>query len=237
MLDSTVRRVKVGGVGTLSRHTLREDIETTSIADVRAFMKSIIAQDTAEQINLDNPPVRFTIDGRDGKKLDDIKYRASVLFGTQLSAMAMRAAEYELSAAIKKWTTAHTGALSDVSGSWKWYLRKGSATKGSLEEVDESSSPPLGPNEYLILLPDSVPYATVVEKVLWKSAKVKMKINTKKGRVEAKMGYMEWAARKIARLGLYKDFNVANGVSKRYKVANNYSPNVVYLIVWAKRKR
>jgi len=235
--ETTVRRVTVGGVGTLSRQTIRQDIETTSIADVRAFMKAILAEETAQQIKLGNDPVRFTIDGRDGKKLDNIKYRASVLFGNQLTAMAMRAAEFELAAAINKYTTARTGKLSDTSGSWSWYLRKGSAKKGVLKPIDESSSPPLGPGEYLMLLPTSVPYATLVEKVLWKSSKVKMDIKTKKGTVSARMGYMEVAARKIRRLGLFKDFNVANGVSKRYKVGPNMSPGIVYLIVWAKRRR
>ncbi len=237
MAETTIRRVNVGGVGTFSRQTIAQDIETTSIADVREFMKSILAEDTAEQIKLGNDPVRFTIDGRDGKKLDAIRYRASVLFGNQLTAMAMRAAEYELAASINKYTTANTGKLSDTSGSWSWYLRKGSARKGAITPIDESESPLLGPGEYLMLLPTSVPYATVVEKVLWKSSKVTMKIKTKKGKETARMGYMEVAARKISRLGLYKDFNVANGVSKRYRMAGNYSPDVVYLIIWPKRKR
>lgn len=237
MAETTVRRVTVGGVGTLSRQTIRQDIETTSVADVRAFMKLILAEETAQQIKLGNDPVRFTIDGRDGKKLDNIKYRASVLFGNQLTAMAMRAAEFELAASINKYTTANTGKLSDTSGSWSWFLRKGSARKGKLSPVNESESPLLGPGEYLMLMPTSVPYATVVEKVLWKSSKVTMKISTKKGKVTARMGYMEVAARKIARLGLYKDFNVKNGVSKRYKVGTNVSPGIVYLIVWPKRRR
>jgi hypothetical protein len=223
--ETTVRRVTVGGVGTLSRQTIRQDIE------------AILAEETAQQIKLGNDPVRFTIDGRDGKKIDNIKYRASVLFGNQLTAMAMRAAEFELAASINKYTTAKTGKLSDTSGSWSWFLRKGSARKGKLSPVNESESPLLGTGEYLMLMPTSVPYATVVEKVLWKSSKVTMKISTKKGRVEARMGYMEVAARKIARLGLYKDFNVKNGVSKRYKVGPNVSPGIVYLIVWPKRRR
>jgi hypothetical protein len=151
--------------------------------------------------------------------------------------MAMRAAEFELAASINKYTTANTGKLSDTSGSWSWYLRKGSAKKGTLSPINESESPLLGPGEYLMLMPTSVPYATVVEKVLWKSSKVTMKISTKKGKVTARMGYMEVAARKIARLGLYKDFNVKNGVSKRYKVGTNVSPGIVYLIVWPKRRR
>ncbi len=225
MAETTVRRVTVGGVGTLSRQTIRQDIE------------AILAEETAQQIKLGNDPVRFTIDGRDGKKIDNIKYRASVLFGNQLTAMAMRAAEFELAASINKYTTAKTGKLSDTSGSWSWFLRKGSARKGKLSPVNESESPLLGTGEYLMLMPTSVPYATVVEKVLWKSSKVTMKISTKKGRVEARMGYMEVAARKIARLGLYKDFNVKNGVSKRYKVGPNVSPGIVYLIVWPKRRR
>ncbi len=237
MAETTVRRVTVGGVGTLSRQTIRQDIETTSIADVRAFMKAILAEETAKQIKLGNNPVRFTIDGRDGKKLDDIKYRASVSFGDKLATMAMRAAEFELAASINKYTTADTGKLSDTSGSWSWYLRKGSASKGTLTPVDESSSPILGTGEYLMLFPTSVPYATLVEKVLWKSSKVKMNISTKKGKVSARMGYMEVAVRKIRRLALFKDFNVANGVSKRYKVGPNMSSGIVYMIIWAKRRR
>ena len=236
MAETTVRRVNVGGVGTLSKETIRQDIETTSIADVREFMRQIIAEDTAQQIKLGNPPVRFTIDGRDGKKLDKIRYRASVLFGNQLTAMAMRAAEYELAASINKYTTARTGKLSDTSGSWAWYLRDGSAKNGKLTPVSEKS-PTLGPNQYLMLLPKDVPYATVVEKVLWKSSKVTMNISTKKGRVSARMGYMEAAVRKIRRIALFKDFNVSNGVSKRYMVGPNESPGIVYMIIWAKRKR
>jgi hypothetical protein len=236
MVQSTSKTVIVGGVGGFARETLKQDIEATSIADVREYMKAILAEDSAEQIKLGNPPVRFTSDGRDGKKLNDIKYRASVLFGTQLTAMAMRAAEYELAASIRRWTVARTGDLADTSGSWQWYLRRGSARRGTLEPLQEES-PLLGPGEYLLLIPTSVPYATLVEKVLWKSSKVMAKISTKKGKVEARMGYMEWAVRKIARLGLFKDFNVSNGVSKRYKVAGNYSPGVVYMILWPKRKR
>jgi hypothetical protein len=107
-------------------------------------MKAILAEETAQQIKLGNNPVRFTVDGRDGKKIDNIKYRASVLFGNQLTAMAMRAAEFELAASINKYTTANTGKLSDTSGSWSWFLRKGSARKGKLSPVDESESPLLG---------------------------------------------------------------------------------------------
>lgn len=236
MVQSTSKTVIVGGVGGFSRQTLRQDIETTSVADVREFMKSILAEDTAEQINIGNPPVRFTVDGRDGKKLTDIKYRASVTFGTELAAMAMRAAEYELAASIRRWTTVRTGDLSDTSSAWSWYIRRGSARKGTLEPLADKS-PTLRAGEYLMLMPTSVPYATLVEKVLWKSSKVTANIKTKKGRVDARMGYMEWAVRKISRLGLFKDFNVSNGVTKRYNVGGNYSPGIVYMIIWPKRKR
>lgn len=237
LASSTTRVVNVGGVGTFSKQTLRKDIEATSIRDVQDYMRQIIAEDTAQQIRIGNDPSGFTVDGRASKTLTNIRYRAVVTFGTQLPSMAMRAADYELAASIKKYTETRTGTLSNVTGNWSWYLRKGSASRGSLQPVDRSSSPQLGPNEYLILLPTDVPYATIVEKILFGSGRATQKISTKKGRVSAKMGYMETTVRKLRRLAIYKDFNVSNGVSKRMQVPGNYSPSVVYLIIWPKRKR
>lgn len=237
LTSSTTRTVNVGGVGTFSRQTLRKDIEATSTRDVQDYMRQIIAEDTAQQIKLDNQPSGITVDGRQSRNLKDIRYRASVTFGVSLPSMAMRAAEYELSASIKKYTETRSGTLSNVTSNWSWYKRKGSASRGSLEEISSSSTPQLAANEYLILLPTNVPYATIVEKILFGSGRATQKISTKKGRVAAKMGYMETTVRKLKRLAIYKDFNVSNGVSKRMQVSGNLSPGVVYLIIWPKRKR
>jgi hypothetical protein len=157
------RTVDLGGGQTGRRVRLAQEINAQSVEDVRTMLRAITIRDTQQQIALGNPPTLAEVDGLSTKPVTQADKRTVVLFGATLAAAAMRLVETALANAIRKTTTARSGALADIAGRWQWIL----VTKSGPRRVSSANPPAtLAVSDRLILMPTGVPYATNVNQAV-----------------------------------------------------------------------
>ena len=210
------RTIQLGGGATATRETFRADLQTQSLADVRAFIRQITTDTTAQQIALGNPPQVLEVDGRAGKPLAQVQRTTVVLYGAVLAQSAMREAENALRAAITSSTVTRTGRLADVTGSWCWYyIRKGQPAA----QVNAGSKlPAFAVGDMLVLAPKDVPYATIVNRAVARAGAIKPK---GKGRAAGKRqnrGFLFWTAQALRSRTVFKQFSVRVVFTQNHQV-------------------
>ena len=207
------RTVNIGGQS-YSKERLTREIDAQSRADVEAMIRNITAEETAQQIRLNNPPQLLEVDNLSGKSLRDVKRKAVVLFGVLLAAAAMRMAETELRANIQKTTNTRTGRLANIAGAWQWrYIPRG----GSARVIHSAGQlPAFNAGDMLTLMPAGVPYATLANRNVARSGQLKTKATKK--REAAQVGFLGMTARALRRRPEFKQFSVMVEFTKQFAV-------------------
>jgi hypothetical protein len=214
----TRRMVTLGGQRT-GRDLFRVELQTQSLADVRSYVRWITIDETAAQISIGNPPSLLEVDGRRGKPIEDVDKRTDVLFGTVLAAAAMREVEAALREAIARSTTTRSGTLVSVESAWSWrYLPKG----GGARVVSANTPlPAFALGDQLVLLPERVPYATIVNRAVARSGRAN--VAPRKGKSPPKSrqnkGFLFHAADVLRRKSSFKQFHVRVVFTRAHMVA------------------
>jgi hypothetical protein len=218
VLPTVVPKVRTIAGEQVGREKFSVEMLTQSLADVRAMLRQITIQVTAEQIALDNPPQILEVDGKTARTVDEAMKKTVVLFGNTLSSAAMRQVEIELRSAIARSTTSHTGRLLDVGTSWQWrFIPKGGAAR-----TVTASSPPtvFAAGDALVLMPVGVPYATITNRNVARSGRLNRA--PKPGKVAPKssqnLGFLATAARAVRRRPDFKQFSVIVEFSRTHMV-------------------
>lgn len=212
------RSVKLGGVR-LDRERLLVEMNTQSLADVRAMVRNLTVAVTAEQVAAGNPPSVLAVDGKSDKPVAEVRAKTEVIFGTVLVAGAMRELEAALTAAIMRSTRPHSGRLADVTGAWQWrYLPAG----GKAPQVVTAATvlPAFGAGDRLALVPVGVPYATLVNRNVANSGRAN--VAPRKGKAppasRQNRGFLFHAADTVRRRAAFKLFHVRVVFSKSHMV-------------------
>jgi hypothetical protein len=211
------RAVTLGGER-FERETLKVEMATQSLADVRAMLRGITREQGTQQTALGNPPVLLEVDGSTSRPVEAVEKKTVVVFGVTLAASAMRQVEMELTQAIAQATTPRTGRLGDVSSSWQWlFVRKGQAA-----QPVSSGSPPkaFAPGDALVLAPRDVPYATITNRNVARSGRIKPRAGRKGVVAKSKQnrGFLFWAAERVRKRPAFTQFHVTVLFSKAHMV-------------------
>lgn len=208
------RTVTLGGER-FGRELLTVEMNTQSIADIRAYIRSTVIEQTTQQIALGNPPQAMEVDGQASKPLDDVNKKVVVLFGTVLAASAMRELELELANAIAQATTPHTGRLGNVAASWAWlFIPKG----GAARQVSAANPPAaFAFGDRLVLVPKNVSYASMVNATVAGGGRLNaLNKVSKRGKrwlahamARQNRGFLYWAAERTRRRAAFKQFSVS----------------------------
>jgi hypothetical protein len=211
------RAVTLGGERLASERLVAE-ISTQSLADVRAYIRQITEEVTAQQIALGNPPTALEVDNRTAKPLDAVQRQTVVVYGVTLARAAMREVETALAAAIMRSTTARSGRLSNVTGAWRWRLVRASGAVSVISAAAEL--PAFGYGDRLVLAPDEVPYATLVNRNVARSGRAN--VAPRKGKSPPKSrqnrGFLFHAADTLRRRPAFKQFHVRVVFTKAHMV-------------------
>lgn len=213
------RTVNVGQGQSVGRQTLPVEVELQSLADVRAMIRNTTQEQAAIQIRLGNPPSHVEVDGKTNKPVDDAARKTVVVYGTVLAQVAMRLAEMELASAIDRSTRAHSGRLHSTTSAWRWlYLPKG----GAARPVSSGQVlPTFAIGDALLLVPQSVPYATLANRNVARSGKLSVKVG-KRGKSAPKslqnIGFLLTAARALRAKNVFKQFHVIVTFTKAHMV-------------------
>ena len=212
------RAVTLGGERLASERLLVE-MQTQSLADVRAMLRGITFDVTRQQIALGNPPTLLEVDNRTGKRVEDVEKKTVVVYGVTLAASAMREVELELAGAIARATTPRSGRLGNVSTSWQWLF----VPKGGAARPVSAGTPPkaFGPGDQLVLVPKDVPYATITNRNVAHGGRLNKP--GRRGREPARSrqnrGFLFWAAEGARRRASFKQFAVFVVFSQKHRVA------------------
>ncbi len=214
------RTVNIGGEAYGSER-FSVELQTQSLADVRALIRNITAEETATQVRLGNPPAVIEVDDRTGKDIDDVQRKAVVIFGTQLAVAAMRAVEIELAAAIAASTVTHTGRLRATSSAWRWlFVPKGGAARPVNASGDFLT---FSAGDMLLLVPQDVPYATITNRNVARSGKLQQKVRGRGHNKVARgsmqnVGFLSTATRAVKRRAEFKQFVVMTDFTRAHMV-------------------
>lgn len=226
------RTIDLGGGQSGTRVRLYEDMSKQSIEDIRTMLRQIAVRDTEQQKAIGNPPQFWETDGQTGKPIGEAQRRVVVVFGVVLVAAAMRLIEAALEQAIRATSTAHTGALADISGHWGWtFVGAGGARRVT------SANPPAAMTitDRLILMPLEVPYATNVNQAadgrLGKRRSVEAPALTRRRRVKragakakgSAVGFLEAATASLRGRAEFKQFSIYASFTQRHKVTGERS--------------
>jgi hypothetical protein len=209
------RTLKASDKGMVEK--MRLDVDGWGVNEIRKFMLAITVGEMQQQMALDNPPAFSNVDGVRGRGIAFAQRRLTVSFGTRLKREALNALTTGLSLAISKATTRRTGALANM-GNWEWrYVRNG---KRQPLPLAGASGIPMGPNDFLILMPKNVPYATAVNMRVAGSGKLSFKRRAK-GRVtkaNQSIGFLALAARSAQASAAFDGFTVTAGFTAKHAV-------------------
>lgn len=197
---------------------LKVEMETQSLADVRAFIAQITRETTAEQEAIGNPPTLLEVDGATGKAVEDVDKKTVVIYGTILAQAAMREVEQALREMILRSTTPRTGRLADTTSTWQWvYVPKG----GHAQAVTSSTTlPTFGVGDVLALRPMLVPYATLTNRNVARAGRIVVSGRRGKSAPASKQnrGFLFHAAESLRRRSAFAQFRVRVVFSVRHMV-------------------
>jgi hypothetical protein len=212
------RTVTLGGQR-YGRETLLQEINTQSLADVRALIARITRDVARQQLALGNPPQVLEVDGNTSTPVEAVQKKTVTLYGVVLAAAAMREVELALAQAIAQATTPHTGRLGDVASSWQWlFIRKGRTA----QPVSSASLPrAFSAGDQLVLVPRAVPYATIVNAYVSRGGRLNKA--PRKGKFFAprrtqNRGFLFWAAEAARKKTAFKQFAVFVAFTKAHRV-------------------
>ena len=222
----------VTGGGMAITESLRIDMTNTSKADIQSMLIAIVANETATQTKLGNPPSITEVDGSKSKPVSQVYKKVTVLFGVQLAKSALRQVERLLSANISATTNANTGALADMSN-WEWrHIRNG-------RQIPLANTINFGPRDFLVLRP-KLAYASAVNKRV-ASGSQSITYNPAKAKRVAKrnqkLGFMAATARQARQVSELIPFNVSVGMTTAFKVPGELRKigGTAYLIITPRR--
>jgi hypothetical protein len=213
------RTTTIGGQ-TFGRETLTFDVQAQGLSDLRWMLRTIAANDTADQIALQNPPAAVVVDNKPARTFDDAQRRIVVLFGTRFAAAAMRIIETTLQQNIQRTTFARTGRLQDVSGAWRWRL----ITPGKGSRIVSSSTdlPTFSRGTVLVLEPYGVPHATRVNSLVRGSGSLRTR-RGQQGKPKQPVGFLRATVEAVRRRQEFRQFAITVAFSKVHAIPGELS--------------
>ena len=233
MIAVARRRVfNVSSGGSAVTESLRIDVTNVSKSDIQSMMISIVAEETANQSKMGNPPSITEVDGSKSKPVSQVYKKVTVLFGVQLARSALKQVERLLSENISATTSAKTGALSDMSN-WEWRHIRNGRTIPLAESIN------FGPRDFLVLRP-KLGYASAVNKrVAYGSNSLTYNpANAKRvAKRNQKLGYMAATARQARQVSELVPFSVSVVMTTAFKVPGELRKigGTAYLIIAPRR--
>lgn len=199
---------------------LRYDVTGYGLNEVRKLLVSIAGEETAQQIQLNNPPAFVNVDGVRGRSITAARRRITVSFGARLKMQALNLLKVALARAINASTKAKTGTLANMSN-WEYrYVRNGRAQALPL---GGASGIPMGPSDFIVLVPKGVtrnghPYATAVNKRVASAGKLQFRrsARAKVTRKNQNIGFLALTARAAQTAKEFDGFNVTAAFSTRH---------------------
>lgn len=210
------RTITLGGER-FTRDKFLVELQTQSLADVRAYVRAITTAAIEQQTALGNPPQIMTVDDSTNKSLAAVEKRTTTLFGVTLATTAMRAVEIELASAIAQSTTSHSGRLASITSTWQWLF----IPKGGAPRVVSSGTPPTSFNvgDQLVLMPREVPYATITNRNVVHGGKLfKTSKKIRKSGRNQHHGFLAAATAAVRSKAAFKLFSVSAVFSRRHMV-------------------
>jgi len=203
-----------------TRATLAAEINIQSKADLHSMLVGITREDTAQQQRMGNPPQLVEVDNTTNRPVESVERKVVVIFGTALARAAMRMAETELAANIRRATVLRTGRLSNVQANWEWRF----IPRGGSPRVVTSGTPPstLSQGDKLVLVPAQVPYATAVNRAVANSGRLTPKATGRRKsppKSQQRMGFLAATTAALRRRSEFKQFAVYAEFTKSHAVA------------------
>jgi hypothetical protein len=229
--------INVSGVGQFNRSVFATTLSDYSRAGISKLLRDIAVRETDNQIKLNNPPSLIYIDGRTSRTIDQVQKKIEVIFGSVLPAAAMRAAEVELIAAIKRSTETRTGKLSDISN-WEWvYVSKSKG--GASRKITASDAPVMTHGDRVILKPKNIPYVTFANMTANSSGANSFTTKRKGVSRTHSRGFMGATSRKLNKLSMFKNFRALAGFTVKFKAAGERSDKygTPYLLIMPSKRR
>jgi hypothetical protein len=193
----------VGGRSSATeRNTLAFDVETTSVEDIRWFLRSLALDEIGQQYDIGNVASRVIVDGKFTKDILRAQRKIEVLFGIELERKAMELIEAVLQQAIDTYTNRREGRLRDVKSNWEWVYAPTYSEPAVPVNLDNIKM--MVPGSMLVLRPrvDHAGIANVVPKA---------------GQ------YMDLVDKMLRRRRPLANFRVATGVSRKFQVEGERS--------------
>lgn len=236
-------RTKTFNVGgsSVSTERLSVDLRDVTKADVIAMLRSIAANETAQQTALDNPPSITEVDNSKSKPASQAIRKVIVLFGVQLNTAVLAKVTDMLITNIQSSTEPITGRLSDPS-SWEWrHIRNGRRVPITGESIS------FGPRDFLTLRP-RLAYASAVNK---RVASGSRSLNyyamnakstaraTRTAKRNQQLGFMAMTARQCREIPELVQFSVIVGHTMAYAVEGEVRKigGTAYLLIAPRRRR
>lgn len=215
------RTTTLGGQRLASQRFVAE-LNTQSLADVRAVIRNQTIDAVAEQIALGNPPSVHEVDGKSDKPVEDVERKTQTVFGSVLPQAAMREVETALRAAIDAATRPHTGRLRDIAGAWQWrFLPAGGGTPRVVSAAGDLT---FSQGDRLVLVPVGVPHATLANRNVAHSGRLNPKARMVRGKLREpakrvqNAGFLFHAAEAVRRRTAFSLFHVKVVFTKAHMV-------------------
>jgi hypothetical protein len=214
------RTTTIGGQ-TFERQTLTLDVQAQGLADLRWMLRSIAANETAQQVRLHNPPSAVVVDNRPAREFDDAQRKVVVLYGTRLATAAMRLVETTLRQNIIKTTFRRSGRLQDISGSWRWRLIIPGA--GSRVVTAGSELPTFVRGSILVLEPFGAPHATRVNQLVIAGGQLMSRRRSRETKQKQPLGFLRATVEALRARQEFRQFAVTVVFTKQHAVPGELS--------------
>ena len=200
---------------------LRYDVTALGVNEIRSFMVAIAGGETAQQIELGNPPAFVNVDGSRGTSVTQAQRRITITYGVRLAVEALNLLKAGLVAAIAASTNARTGTLANPAN-WHYTLN------GRPLPLTGASGIPMGPKDVIVLMPTDVvgvgnkAYATAANMRVAGSGRLSFrrsnKPNAKVRKRDQSIGFLALAARSAQASQLFSGFRVSAGMTVKHAI-------------------
>ena len=160
MIDSRLSPEGFTPPPNMYRQSIQEDVSKLAREDIRLLMLAIVGEETDKQEKSGNKAQLVYTDGYVNKPVTEAQKKVVVIFGDTLAKQAMALVESTLAASIGRLTQKRSGTLANVKGSWSWIFLRNKAPIAF--PYDDQGNLTFQSGDMLVLKPNDVPYASMV---------------------------------------------------------------------------
>lgn len=227
------------------RQSIKEDVSKLAREDIRLLMLAIVGEETDKQEKSGNKAQMVYTDGYVNKPVTEAQKKVVVIFGDTLAKQAMALVESTLAISIGRLTQKRSGTLANVKGNWSWVFLRNNAPIAF--PYDDQGNLTFQAGDKLVLKPNGVPYASVVNMQIVGSGKGlsrkgKVTKNNPTGRSAKRytnMGFMGATTATLKRNPIFANYRVFVSQTKNYQVAGelNKKQGSLCIVIAPKMRR